>query len=47
MMKRQKIRPRNESRKKMQPYTREAFHALLKKAVKTPVSKAAKQRTTA
>ena len=39
MTRTRKVKPRNESRKKMRPYTRDAFHALLNKAVKTPVPK--------
>jgi hypothetical protein len=40
-MRTRKVKPRNESRKKMRPYTQSAFHALLNKAIKTPVQKPA------
>src|SRR6266566_7793560 len=38
-MRTRKVKPRNESRKKMRPYTRDAFHALLKRPITTPVQK--------
>ena len=41
MTRTRKVKPRNESRKKMRPYTRDAFHTLLNKAIKTPVPKPA------
>jgi hypothetical protein len=39
MTRTRKVKPRNESRKKIQPYTRDAFHGLLNKAIKTPAPK--------
>ena len=41
MTRTRKVKPRDESRKKMRPYTREAFHALLNKAIRTPSPKRA------
>jgi hypothetical protein len=34
-----KVKPRSESKKKIQPYTRDAFHGMLNKAIKTPALK--------
>lgn len=38
-------KPREETREKMQPYTRDAFHTLLNRAIKTPVSKPSPKST--
>ena len=38
---RKKLKPRNESRKKMHPFTRDAFHRLLSRAITTPAPKSA------
>jgi len=39
MTRTRKVKPRDESRKKMRPYTRDAFHALLGKAIRPPAAK--------
>ena len=44
MTRTRKVRPRNETHKKMRPYTRNAFHALLKRAI-TPAAKPAPKST--
>jgi len=44
MTRTRKVEPRNESRKKMRPYARDAFHALLKRAI-TPAAKPAPRST--
>lgn len=41
MRKQKKLTPRAETKRKMRPITRDAFHRLLKKAIKTPVLKPA------
>jgi len=40
-MRTRKMKPRAESKKKIEPYTRDAFHGLLNKAIKTPAAKPA------
>jgi hypothetical protein len=41
MTRMRKVKPRNESRKKMRPYTRDAFHSLVKRAITRPAAKPA------
>jgi hypothetical protein len=40
-----KIQPREETREKMRPITREQFTRLINKAIKTPASKPAPKST--
>ena len=38
-MRTRKIKPRKESKKKMRPFTRDAFHSLLNRAITPPAPK--------
>jgi len=42
---RKKLEPREETRKKMRPMTRDAFTAIVAKAIKTPSKKAPPKST--